>query len=65
MSYGKNQAEFNLESKLNELHLTPSERANAIGAMRVAEDAADIAEALSAALKRIAGFMSLKPGVRA
>jgi hypothetical protein len=66
MSYGKKQAEFNLdlEAKLNELHLTPSERANAIGAMRVAEDAVEIVRVLRAAMKRIAGFMSLKPSVR-
>ena len=65
MSNGNKQAVFNLEAKLNELNLTPSERANALGAMRVAEDAVEIFEVLRAALKRVAGFISPKPSVRA
>jgi hypothetical protein len=64
MSNGNKQAVFNLEEKLNELNLTPSERANALGAMRVAEDAVEIFEVLRAAFKRVAGFVSLKPSVR-
>jgi len=64
MSNGNKQVEFNIEDKLNEVRLTPSERANAIGAMRVAEDAVEIVAVLRAAVKRVAGFISPKPSVR-
>jgi len=65
MSNGNKQAVFNLEARLNELNLTPAERANALGAMRLAEDAVEIFEALRAMFKRIAGLISPKPSVRA
>ena len=65
MSNGNKQASFNILERLNELPLTPSERATAIGAMRVAEDAVDLLGTVRAAFKRIAGFISLKPSVRA
>ena len=65
MSTGSKQVELNIEERLNELQMTPSERANAIGAMRVAEDAVELLEILVATVKRVAGFFSLKPSVRA
>jgi len=65
MSNGNKRSEVSIVDKLNELPLTPSERAAALGAMRVAEDAVDIVGVVRAALKRVAGFVSLKPSVRA
>ena len=64
MSNGNKRVEFKIEERLNEVRMTPSERADAIGAMRVAEDAVEIFEVLRAAIKRVAGFISLKPSVR-
>ena len=65
MSNGNKQVEFNLEQKLNELNLTPSERANAIGAMRVAEDAIELVELVQTAARRVAGLFAFKPSIRA
>ena len=65
MSNGNKQVEFNLEQRLNELNLTPSERANAIGAMRVAEEAIELLEVVQTAVKRVAGLFALKPSIRA
>lgn len=65
MSNGKQQAVFNLEIKLNELNLTPSQREHAVSAMRIATDAVEVFDAVAGAIKRIAGAMSLKPSVRA
>lgn len=65
MSNGKQLEDFNLEAKLNELNLTPSQREHAVSAMRIAEDAVELIDAITGAVKRIAGAMSLKPSVRA
>ncbi|MCC6533736.1 MAG: hypothetical protein IT531_14405 [Burkholderiales bacterium] len=65
MSNGKSHLGFNVEDKLNELDLTPSQRAQAVGAMKVAEDVVEIVEALAQAVKRIAAVVSLKPSIRA
>lgn len=65
MSNGKQIEEFSIERKLNELNLTPSQREQAVSAMKVAVDAVEIFDAIASAVKRIAGAMSLKPSVRA
>lgn len=65
MSNGNSNEGFNLELKLNELNLTPAQRDHAVSALRVATDAVDIIEAVTGAIKRVAGAMSLKPSVRA
>lgn len=65
MSNGKQYDEFNLEQKLNELNLTPSQRDHAVSAMKIAVDAVEIVDAIASAVKRLAGAMSLKPSVRA
>lgn len=65
MSYGKQTTEFNIEQKLNELNLTPSQREQAVSAMKVAVDAVDIFDAIAGAVKRVAGAIMLKPSVRA
>lgn len=65
MSNGKHIEDFNLEARLNELNLTPSQRQHAVSAMRVASDAVEVFDALAGAVKRIAAAMSLKPSVRA
>lgn len=65
MSTGNQKLELNLEEKLGQLNLTPSQREHAVGAMRVATDAVEVVAAISAAVKRIAGALSLKPSVRA
>lgn len=65
MSNGKQIDDFNLEARLNELNLTPSQRQHAVSAMRVASDAVEVFDALSGLVKRIAAAVSLKPSVRA
>lgn len=65
MSNGKKIEDFNLEARLNELNLTPSQRQHAVSAMRVASDAVEIYDAIAGMVKRIAIAMSLKPSVRA
>jgi hypothetical protein len=65
MSNGTQYEAFNLERKLNEVNLTPSQREHAVSAMKVASDTVEIFEAITAAVKRVAGAMSLKPSVRA
>ncbi len=65
MSYGKQTEEFNIEQKLNELNLTPSQREQAVSAMKVAVDTVEIFDAIASTVKRVAGAMSLKPNVRA
>ena len=65
MSNGNNQEGFDLELKLNELNLTAAQRDHAVSALRVATEAVDVIQAITGALKRVAGAMSLKPSVRA
>ena len=59
------KAEFNLEEKLADLNLTPSQRARAIGAMNAAEDLVDLMQSLGAVVKRIAGAFLPKTSIRA
>ena len=65
MTTGNRKAEFNFEEKLATLSLSPAQRAQAIGAMRAAEDMVDFLDSLVATGKRIAGVFSLKPSIRA
>jgi hypothetical protein len=66
MSTGNRKAAaFNLEQKLADLNLSPAQRIRAIDAMQAAEDMVDFLETVGAAIKRIAGVFSLKPGIRA
>jgi hypothetical protein len=64
MSSGNRQIEFNIEEKLAELHLTPSQRDEARGAVEMANDVVDVLQALTRAVKRLAEAVSLKPSVR-
>lgn len=64
MGNGNRQAEFNVEARLAELKLNPVQRLHAQSAFRAAEDWVGVFQALTAALKRIAAAMSLKPSVR-
>ncbi len=57
--------DLNIEKKLAELNLTPSDHARAIGALRMAEDVVDFLDSLGAAFKRVAGIFSPKPSARA
>ncbi|MCC7080569.1 MAG: hypothetical protein IT530_07850 [Burkholderiales bacterium] len=65
MGTGNRVTAFNLEQKLTELNLTPMQRAQAVGAMRLAEDIVDVVETLGAVVTRIASVFSPKPSVRA
>jgi len=65
MSNGTNNEGFDLEQKLNTLNLTPGQREHAVSALKVAADAVDVIEAITGAIKRVAGAMSLKPSARA
>lgn len=65
MTQGKHNDGLNLELKLDELNLSPSQRAHALSAMRTASEAVDLFEAVAGAIKRIAGVVTLKPSVRA
>ncbi len=65
MSTRDRQVEFNVEQKLADLNLTPSQRHQALGAIRVAEDLVEIFQYLGAAAKRVAGALSFKPSIRA
>jgi hypothetical protein len=64
MSTGNRQVGFNVEQKLAELNLTPSQRHQALGAIKVAEDVIDVVQFFSAFARRVAGAVSLKPSVR-
>ncbi len=64
MSTGNRQATFNFEEKLAGLTMTPTQRSEARGAMRVAEGFFEVAEFLSGLVKRLAEAVSLKPSVR-
>ena len=57
--------DLNIEKKLAELNLTPSQRARAISAMRSAEDLVDFLDSLGAMVKRVAAAFSPKPSIRA
>jgi hypothetical protein len=57
--------DLNIEKKLAELNLTPSQHARALDALQTAEDMVDFLESVGAVVKRIAGVFSLKPSMRA
>jgi hypothetical protein len=65
MSTGNSNVNLNLEDKLVKLNLSPAQCTQALGAMRAAEDMVDFFQTVGAAVKRIAGALSLKPSVRA
>ena len=65
MNTGNRKVEFNVEEKLSELNLTPFQRARAVGHMRKAEGWVEAFLALTSAIKRVAGTVSLKPSARA
>ena len=65
MTTGNRKADFNFEERLASLNLTPAQRAQALGAMRAAEEMVDFLDTVIAAGKRIAGVFSLKSSVRA
>ena len=65
MSYTDRQVEFDLESRLKEVHLTPGERANALAAAERAEILVTTVQRIAAAFKRLTETMALKPSVKA
>ena len=64
MSYSDRQVEFDLESRLNEVHLSPGERANALAAAERAEILVTPVQRIAAAFKRLTELTALKPSVR-
>ena len=64
MSTGNRQADVTVEQKLAELNLTPSQRHQALGAIKVAEDVVDVFQFFRALARRVAGAVTLKPSVR-
>ena len=64
MSYTDRQIEFDLESRVAELHLTPGERARVLAAAEKAELLVTTVQRIGAALKRLTETMALKPSVR-
>jgi len=64
MSSANRQVEFNIETKLAELNLTPAARADALAVARQAEKVIAAVEWVFAALKRLTHAMALKPSLR-
>jgi hypothetical protein len=65
MSYTDRQVEFDLESRLKDVHLTPGERADALAAAEKAEILVTTVQRIAAAFKRLTETTALKPSVRA
>jgi hypothetical protein len=65
MTTGNRKVNLNLEEKLAEMNLSPVDRAQALSALKMAEDMVDLFETLAAGVRRIAGVFSLRPSVRA
>lgn len=65
MTTGNRKAMFTIEEKLANLNLSPAQRTQALGAMRVAEDMVDLLQTLGNAVKRIAGAFAPKSSIRA
>ena len=65
MSYTDRQVEFDLESRLKEVHLTPGERADALAAAERAEILVATVQRIAAAFKRLTETTALKPSVKA
>ena len=64
MRYTDRQNEFDLESRLAELNLSPVDRAHALAAAKKAEILVTLVQRIGAALKRLTETMALKPSVR-
>ena len=65
MRYTDRQVEFDLESRLKDVHLTPGERADALAAAEMAEILVTTVQRIAAAFKRLTVTTALKPSVRA
>ena len=65
MTTGNREVTFDFEQKLATMNLTPSQRTQALDAMRAAEDMVEFFQTVGTAAKRIAGAFSLKPSIRA
>lgn len=65
MSYTDRQVEFDLESRLKDVHMSPGERADALAAAETAEILVTTVQRIAAAFKRLTETTALKPSVRA
>ena len=65
MSNTDRQVEFDLESRLAQVHLTPGERADALAAAERAEILVTTVQRIAGAFKRLTETTVLKPSVRA
>jgi hypothetical protein len=65
MTTGHRKVDLNIEEKLAQINLSPSERAQALSALRLSEDMVNLFGTLAAGVRRIAGVFSLRPSVRA
>lgn len=59
------QEALNFAEKLAELNLTPSQREQALGAMKTADLFVDAVLAVAGGLRRIAEALALKPSLKA
>jgi hypothetical protein len=64
MSYSDRQVDFDLESRLARVNITPSERASALAAAERAEILVTTVQRIAAAFKRLTETTALKPSVR-
>ena len=64
MSNKDRQVEFDLESRLAHVHMTPGERADALVAAERAEILVTTVQRIAAAFKRLTETTALKPSVR-
>jgi len=64
MATGNRQEDFNIEEKLANLRLTPSQRIEAVAALRTAETAVRMIEAVMGGMRRMAELLALKPGLK-
>ena len=64
MSNTNRHVEFDLESRLAQVNLTPGERADALAAAERAELLVTTVQRIAAAFKRLTDAMALKPTVR-
>jgi hypothetical protein len=65
MRYTDRQVEFDLESRLKEVHLSPGERADALAAAERAEILVTTVQRIATAFKRLTETTALKPSVKA
>lgn len=64
MRYTDRQTDFDLESRLADVNITPSERAYALAAAERAEILVTTVQRIAAAFKRLTETTALKPSVR-